>query len=144
MNHARFGVATLMFALVVVVSHAAAAVTVAAQEKGEAAASRKVKEGIARVCCGPRARVKLTVRGVGKVEGFVESAGEERFALVRTDRGHLGHGLTVAYRDVARIRGRELSVNWEKVGRGSLLGARALVRILSNVRPQFPPVPARR
>ena len=143
MSHARFGVATLMFALLALFSHAAA-VPAAAQGKDAAAAARKVKEGIARVCCGPRARVKLTVQGVGKVEGFVESAGEESFALVRTDKGHVGHGLTVAYADVARIRGRELSVNWQKVGAGGLLGARALLRVLSNVRPQFPPVPARR
>lgn len=119
----------------------------AAQGEGKAAAKTKakVKDGIERVCCGPRARVKLLVRGVGKVEGFVESAGAESFVVVRTDKGHVSHSLAVAYSEVTRIRGKEVSVNWQKVGAGGLLGARALLGVLrSSGGLRLPPQPARR
>lgn len=102
--------------------------------------AEEVKKRVESFGLGVMARVKVKLRNGAKMEGFIDSAGDDHFYLIRTD-DQMGTGDIVAYSNVARIEGKEEKksfMNWRKVAGGARTGAGALLSILRNLRLQGP------
>lgn len=81
---------------------------VAAKSKAEKEAQQaeKVKAGITRLGVGGEARVAVKLRDGRKIAGYVKEAGEDSFVIADLKTGATA---TVAYPDVAQVKGHHLS-----------------------------------
>jgi hypothetical protein len=102
--------------------------------------AEEVKKRVESYGLGVMARVKVKLRNGTKMEGFIDSAGDDHFYLIRTDDQN-GTATVIAYSNVARIEGNEVKkglVNWRKVAYRAGTGAGVFLNILRNLRLQGP------
>jgi hypothetical protein len=78
----------------------------------------KVKEGISKLGVGKDALVEVKLRDKAKLAGYVSEARQDSFAI--TD-AKTGTATTVAYADVAQVKGHNLSTG-AKIGIGIAIG----------------------
>jgi hypothetical protein len=111
-------------------THAASATSQKKEPSAEEVKKRVVSYGL-----GVMARVKVKLRNGAKMEGFIDSAGDDHFYLIRTDEQN-GTAAVVAYSNVARIEGKEEKksfLNWRQVTYRVGTGAGVLLSILRNL-----------
>jgi hypothetical protein len=106
--------------------------------------AEEVKKRVESFGVGATARVKVKLRDGGTMEGFIDSAGDDYFYLVRTDSG-TGVAAVIAYADVAQISGQKSTLDWRGIGYKAGMGARVLFNVLRSMRlygprvaPSFP------
>ncbi len=101
--------------------------TAAARSKAEKRAlfAEKVKAGVERLGVGEDTRVAVRLHDKMKLTGYVSDAGEDSFVV--TDL-KTGKATTVAYADVAQIKGNNLNSS-DRLLLGVLIGA-AIVLIV--------------
>ena len=89
-----------------------------AQQREEARQIARVKADVAKRGVGDKAGVKVKLRDKTELKGYVYQTGEDSFVVadLRT-----GSKTTIAYRDVAQIKGKGLSTA-AKVGIGIGIG----------------------
>jgi hypothetical protein len=104
---------------------AAAPALAGTKEEKEARRAGKVRAQLARLGTGPAARVRLELRDGTRLEGFVSEAGAEGFVV--TDKA--GAATTVAYPQVARVKGNNLSTG-AKIAIGAGIAAGVFLLIL--------------
>ena len=103
------------------------------QKKEQSA--EEIKKRVESFGLGVNARVKVKLQSGAKMEGFIDTTGEEHFYLVRTD-DESGTGDIIAYSNVARIESLEEKksfLNWRKVIYRTGAGASALLSVLRNL-----------
>ena len=106
-------------------SHVFAPQTFAAgQGETEVQRTAKVKAGVARRGTGERSRVTVKLQDGTKLKGYISHAGEDSFAV--TD-DKTGQASTVAYRDVAQVKGRGGLSTAAKIGIGVGIGVAVLI-----------------
>ena len=106
-------------------SHACAAVASAApQGETEVRRTAKVKAGVLRRGTGERSRVTVKLRDGARLKGYISQAGEVSFVVSESETGRAS---TVAYRDVAQVKGRGGLSLAAKIGIGVGLGVAVLI-----------------
>ena len=92
----------------------------AAATQNTPAQSDKIKEAVRRFGTGEKARVKVTLHNRTKLNGYLRDTGADAFTVV--DQAN-GQAVTVAYGDVQRIQGRNLSTGAKiAIGAGIAVG----------------------
>jgi hypothetical protein len=133
--HTLVCLSVLVFSVVIPAAPPASA----SSQKKEISAE-EVKKRVESYGLGTTARVKVKLRNGTKMEGFIDSAGDDHFYLIRTDEQN-GTAAIIAYSNVARIEGNEVKkslVNWRKVAYRAGTGAGVFLSILRNLRLQGP------
>lgn len=129
--HTLFCLSILLFAVVTPSS---------ARSQQKEGSADEMKKRVESFGLGVMARVKVKLRNGEKMEGFIDSAGDDHFYLIRTD-DLLGTGDIIAYSNVARIESKEEKksfLNWRKVVNRTAAGAGALLSVLRQLRFQGP------
>ena len=82
--------------------------SVRASSKAEkdAAQARKIKAGIVKLGIGQSSRISLKLRDKTKLAGYISEVGDDSFVVTNPESGV---GTTVAYPDVAQVKGNNLS-----------------------------------
>jgi len=96
---------------------------VAAKAGGARGRAAEVRAGVERLGVGEGARVEVRLRDRGKLRGYVSEAGAEHFVVRDARTGAL---TTVAYPEVAQVKGHNLSTG-AKVAIGAGLAGAAIV-----------------
>ena len=103
----------------------------------------EVRDKVLKIGTGVKRRVRVELRGGGKLEGYIERIGEEHFYVVRTD-GERGTAAVVAF-DAVRSLERRGVTSWRDVVYRTGLGAGALLGFLrdlgATITPAFPAAP---
>ena len=86
----------------------------------------KVKAQVAKRGVGEKARIKLELRDKKEVKGYVSQAGEDDFVVADAKTGAKS---TIAYRDVAQIKGKGLPLA-AKIGIGVGIGVVVLAIVV--------------
>ena len=136
---------SLLFTLFIIVMQTAdARLAHAASLMKETPSAEEVKRSIARLGIGVTARVKVRLRSGARMEGFIESAGEDHFYLVRTDERR-GTAAVIPYSDVVQLKSKRASVDWRNVSVRIGVGAGAMIGFLRSLplTLQLPPQPPR-
>ncbi|HEY3131927.1 MAG TPA: hypothetical protein VGL91_20900 [Acidobacteriota bacterium] len=102
--------------LIVTLLQMAAWPTVFAEQK-EVASPEQIKASVVKLGVGVEARVTVKLRNNTKVKGFIYQSGENDFVVV----DKTGEKRTIAYSDVARVEGKNLSTG-TKVAIGVAIG----------------------
>lgn len=76
------------------------------QGEQEARQAAKVKASVAKRGVGEKARIKVKLRDRTEVKGYVSQAGDDSFII---KDAKTGGATTIAYRDVAEVKGKGLS-----------------------------------
>ena len=99
-----------------------------AQSKAGAQAQlvEKVKAQILHLGVGETSRVTVRLRNNAKVEGYISKTGEDSFDITNKKTGGAS---TIAYDDVAQVKGKGLSTG-VKIGIGIAIGAAVTVTAL--------------
>ena len=108
-------------------SHVCAAPAFAAppqQGGAEAQHAARVKADVARRGTGEKSRVTVKLRDGVRLKGYVSQAGEDSFVVTDSETGRAS---TVAYRDVAQVKGRGGLSTAAKVGIGVGIGLAVLL-----------------
>jgi sRNA-binding regulator protein Hfq len=107
-------------------SHVCAAPSFAAppQQRAEAQHAARVKADVARRGTGEKSRVTVKLRDGARLKGHVSQAGEDSFVVTDSETGRAS---TVAYRDVAQVKGRGGLSTAAKVGIGVGVGLAVLL-----------------
>lgn len=117
-------------------SHVLAAPTFAApQGETEVERTAKVKANVVKRGTGERSRITVKLQNGTKLKGYISQTGEESFVV--TD-SRTGQASTVAYRDVAQIKGRGGLSTAAKVGIGVGIGVAVTIIGLRAGGPIFP------
>lgn len=121
----------LTLTLIVLVCHFSVSLVVAeTQAEKDAQRIAKVKSDIARRSVGERERVTIKLRNGSKLKGHIYQAGENDFTIRESESGTT---TTVAYSDVAEVKGKGLSTERKiLIGLGIWLGIGV---ILTGARP---------
>ena len=98
-----------MFLLLLMI---APGVVASQQDGGELERIKRIKAAVARIGVGPGARVRFELRNLSRVKGFIQQADEEEFYVIVTEGGPIGTTLLVAYREIVKLSGRGLSLNF--------------------------------
>ena len=110
-------------------SHLFAAPALAARPgQTDSERTAKVKAGVVRRGTGERSRVTVKLRDGTKLKGYISRAGDDSFAVTDTGTGRTS---TVAYGDVAQVKGRGGLSTAAKIGIGVGIG---LVVIIVGLR----------
>lgn len=94
----------------------------------EAKRAEKVRTQLVKLGTGTDARIKLVLRDKTKLEGFVNEAGADTFAV--TNRA--GETTTVGYGQVSKVQGHNLSTG-AKIAIGAGIGAAVVLIILYSM-----------
>lgn len=95
------------------------------REEKETRFAEKVKEGIAKLGTGEKARIEVRLRDKTKLKGYVSEAGANSFVIVDEKTSATS---TVTYAQVQRVKGNNLSTAAEiALGVGVILIPIALV-----------------
>jgi hypothetical protein len=89
----------------------------------DAAHVAMIKDAVANVGVGPKARVKLMLWDGEKVQGIVNEIRPDNFIVLRTEENMIGTPLSLAYGDVQTINGKGASSDWAFKGSKSNTGA---------------------
>jgi len=118
----------LSLAMAGLLIHTAGAQPTSAQSKAAAQAQlvEKVKAQILHPGVGETSRVTVKLRNNAKMEGYISKTGEDSFEV--TDK-KTGGATTIAYDDVAQVKGKGLSTG-VKIGIGIAIGAAVTVTAL--------------
>jgi len=122
-----------------------AATPIASNLQEKETSAEKVKKRVESYGLGVTARVKVKLRNGAKMEGFIDSAGDDHFYLIRTDEEN-GTAAVIAYENVAQIEGNEAKksfMSWRKIANGAGTGAGVFLSILRNLRLQGPQIAPR-
>ena len=84
------------------------------QEKDEARRAAKAKADVAKRGVGEKAKIKVEMRDKTEVKGYISQTGDDNFVVADAKTGVR---TTVAYRDVAHVKGKGLSTG-AKIGIG--------------------------
>lgn len=81
----------------------------------------KVKAAVTRLGVGHRARVKVELRNLMRLKGFILQTGADAFYVVITEGGPIGSSVTVDYGEVTSLRGRGVALDfkglsWQGIG----------------------------
>jgi hypothetical protein len=106
---------------------ASAAPLLAAHSKAEAQAVEKVKQKVAKIGTGAKARVTVRKKDGAKVKGFISDAGADDFTVRDRDTGQ---PTTILYADVAKVDDNRGHSTVKNVLIGVGIGAGALLGIL--------------
>ena len=116
-------------------SHVFAASTFASpQGEKEIPRTAKVKADVARRGTGERSRVTVKLQDGAKLKGYISQAGEDSFVV--TD-SRTGQASTVAYRDVAQVKGRGGLSLAAKIGIVAGIGVAVVIAGLRSGGPIF-------
>jgi len=116
------------FALTVLLFQAGyGAVFASTQQDEEARRIARVKAAVDKRGVGEKAGVKIKLRDNTVVKGYIYQTGEENF-VVRDAK--TGKSETIAYRDVAQVKGKGLSTG-AKIGIGAAIGSCATLAVLA-------------
>lgn len=88
----------------------------------------KLKAGIRRLGIGPDARIKVKLKDKTKISGYISEAGDDSFVVVDAKTGKSN---IVAYPQVARAKGNNLSSNEKLAITLVVVGILAVVILLS-------------
>ena len=88
----------------------------------------KLKAGIHRLGTGPDARIKVKLKDKTKISGYISEAGDDSFVVVDAETGKSN---IVAYPQVARAKGNNLSSNEKLAITLVVVGILAVVILLS-------------
>ena len=121
----------LTLTLILLVCHFSVSLVVAdTQAEKDAQRIAKVKSDIARRSVGERERVTIKLRNGSKLKGHIYQVGENDFTIRESESGTT---TTVAYSDVAQVKGKGLSTERKiLIGLGIWLGIGV---ILTGARP---------
>ena len=104
------------------------------QAEQQARLSAKVRREVARFRAGKNTRLTIVLRDHTKLTGSITEASEESFVI---NDSNMGTAKTIAYRDVAKVRGTGLSKRakialWVGVGIGGLVLVLVVAPLLDN------------
>lgn len=102
----------------------------ATKAESEAAFAARVREGIRKLGTGQDAQVKVKLRDKRKVAGYVSQAGEDSFNVTSAKTGET---TTVAYTQVAQVKGNNLSIG-QKIAIGAIIAAAVVLVIITVVK----------
>ncbi|MBA3320023.1 MAG: hypothetical protein H0T45_01070 [Pyrinomonadaceae bacterium] len=105
--------------------------------------AEEVKAKVLRIGSGLKARVRVRLTDGTSLKGFIDRSGAESFVVIRTDTGHIGSAVVIAYEDVTQLRGKGGSIDRAGVARATLAAGRVAHEILKGIRIQLPPQPRR-
>lgn len=112
----------LMFAMVITLFNFSTGAAIRVSAQSESTSAQKVRERVAKLGVGEKARVTVRLRDKTKLKGYISEAGATDF---RVTDANTGSPTTIAYTDVERIEGRGLSTK-AKVAIGVAIGVGAL------------------
>lgn len=92
------------------------------QEKDEARRAAKAKADVAKRGVGEKAKIRVEMRDKTEVKGYISQTGDDNFVIADAKTGAK---TTVAYRDVAHVKGKGLSTG-AKIGIGVGIAAVAI------------------
>lgn len=118
----------LSLALAGLLLHTASVQPTFAQSKAGAQAQliEKVKAQILHLGVGEASRVTVRLRNNAKMEGYISQTGEDSFEVTNKKTGG---ATTIAYDDVAQVKGKGLSTG-AKIGIGIAIGAAVTITAL--------------
>lgn len=105
-----------------------AAPAFAAQANRDAQAVEKIKEKVARVGTGAKARVTVKMKSGQKIKGFISQAGSDDFTV--RDR-NTGEPTVISYNDVQKVDDNRGHSTMRNVLIGVGIGAGALITVLA-------------
>ncbi len=118
----KFLALAIIAALYLAVAYPASAASGSSSEK-QTRFNEKVKQGVAKLGVGPDAQVKLKLRDQTKLSGYISEANNESFVVVGRD----GNKTVVAYPDVTKLQGNNLTTKTKITIAAVIVGALAII-----------------